>query len=305
MFESERRGAAEGAPSVASTERAFELSTGLQLLLHGNRSPSRVIAIGERAEVTPELVTALAAVDADQLHEDEALGLTLSWQRIANYAEAQRTRAVAVTVKVSPESPQVPRELHASAQLGAALGLGSGAADTLVSASPELTGRLHRTFAAMCDGSLSWRKGSSLAMSTIGLTDAQAAAVEAKVLPKAADRSPARHDAAIRRAVDQVDPDAADRKRKDRERTIRAVKHHYGAGMGQYFIDAPSEWIDTIDTAATSYARRMKAAGDPRTLEILKVHYFYAAAISQLSHGDPTHCGQHCDPPTDNFPGES
>ena len=271
----------------APRELCLVPSLRLRLGAHHRDGDRRIVSHAETAPVDPEVIECLAQVDPASLDEDAALGLTVAWQRVTNYAEAQRTRAVTATVAASPETPQIPRELHAAAQVGPILGLGSGAADTIITASPELTTRLSATFAAMFAGDLSWRKASSLAMATIDLTDSQAAAVEAKVLDKAAQRSPARHDAAVRRAVEQIDPSAADRKRKQRERDIRLVKHHYGAGMGQLFADAPSELVDSIDLAATAHARRLKAAGDPRPLDVLRVHFLYAAAMSQLSHGTP------------------
>jgi hypothetical protein len=268
----------------------------LSLGAHHRGRDRRIVTYAETAPVDPELIECLAGLDPTSLDEDGALGLTVAWQRVTNYAEAHRTRAVAATVAASPDTREIPRELHASAQVGPALGLGSGAADTIITASPELLSRLPATFAAMLAGELSWRKASSLALATIGLTDDQAAAVEAKVLPKAADRSPAAHDAAVRRAVDQIDPDHTDRERNQRDRDTRLVTHHYGAGMGQVFIDAPSEWVDAIRAAANAYARRCKAAGDPRTLDVLRVHFLYQAAMSFLSHGDAIHCHQHCNP---------
>jgi hypothetical protein len=282
----------------APRELCLVPSLRLSLGAHHRGRDRRIVTYAETAPVDPELIECLVEIDPASLDEDGALGLTVAWQRVTNYAEAHRTRAVAATVAASPDGNEIPRELHASAQIGPALGLGSGAADTLITASPELTGRLPATFAAMLAGELSWRKASSLALATIGLTDEQAGAVEAKVLTKAAERSPAAHDAAVRRAVDQIDPDHTDRERNQRDRDTRLVTHHYGAGMGQVFIDAPSEWVDAIRAAANAYARRLKAAGDPRSLDVLRVHFLYQAAMSFLSHGDATHCDRVCTPDT-------
>ena len=259
-------------------------------------STAEIIARGESEPMSPALIAALETIDRDQLDEDLLVGFTKAWERAGNYTDAQQGLAVAATVAACPDDPRIPRELHAAGQLGAVLGLGSGGTDTLIAASCQIAERLPSTRAMCLTGNLPWRKASSLAMGTLTMTAEQAARVEAKVLPKAAERSPARHDAAVRRAVEQVDPGRADRDRKERERDIRMVTHHYGAGMGQVFLDAPSEWVATIRVAADAYARRLKAAGDPRTLEFLHAHYFYAAATSQVSHGDPTYCGRICDP---------
>ena len=285
----------------ASTVRAFEVDGAR---LHAP-SVDEVIALGESAPMTPELIGQLAAVDVSTLTADQRVGLVVAWQRVANYAEAQRSVAVVAAVAACPDDPRAPRELNASSQLGAALGLGAGAADSLVAESTQLVEVLPQAQAMALAGNLSWRKASSLASNTLGMNPDAARRVAGKVLAKSWGRSPSAHDAAVRRAVDQVDPEHADRKRKDRERDIRMVTHHYGAGMGQVFIDMPSEWVDVTKLAADAYARRMKANGDPRTIEVLRAHYFYATGLSTLSHGDPAHCTTICDPlPADPAPAE-
>lgn len=77
------------------------------------------------------------------------------------------------------------------AEIGAALGLGSGAATRLVDLSALLGARLRATLAAVCDGGVSWQKACVVAEATAALTDDQAAAVQDRVLPKAAERTPA------------------------------------------------------------------------------------------------------------------
>jgi hypothetical protein len=264
-----------------------------------------VIALGESAPLTPVLIGQVQALDVSLLDEDGRLGLSMFWQWVTNHAEAERGLAVAATVAACADDRDAPRELQAAAQLGAALGLGSGAADTLVAASSQFAENLPGTRAMALAGDLPWRKVSTLALATVGMTPAQIARVEAKVLPKAAGRSPAAHDAAVRRAVEQVDPGKADRDRNDREHDIRMAKHHYGAGMGQLFADMPSEDLDLTWTAANAFARRLKAAGDPRPLDQLRVAFLAHAARSYLTHGDPAYCDHHCDPlPPDPQPDE-
>ena len=53
------------------------------------------------------------------------------------------------------------------------------------------------------------------------------------MLPKAAGRTPAQHADAVRRAVAQVDPDGADARRKQQQKTVRMIRTHYDDGMGE------------------------------------------------------------------------
>ena len=116
---------------------------------------------------------------------------------------------------------------------------------------------------------LSWYKATILAEATAGLTAEQARAVEDKVLAKAAGRTPAQHADAVRRAVAQVDPDGADRRRKQQQKTMRLIRTHYGDGMGSCSREMPSEQLDTVWTGCDFWARARKAAGDKRSLDEL------------------------------------
>jgi hypothetical protein len=293
MFESEFEG------RLVAALHAFELDAAR---FHPP-SVDEVIALGESAPMTAELMAQLEAIDPTTLEPDQRVGWTVGCQRAANHWEALRASGVVATTQACPDDPQAPRELHAAGQLGPALGLGTGATDALIAESTQLVEVLPDAHATAIAGNLSWRKASSLASHTLGMAPDAARRVAGKVLAKSWHRSPARHDAAVRRAVDQVDPEHADRTRKDREHAIRLAKHHYGAGMGQLFADMPSEELDLVWTAADAFARRMKTHGDPRSLDHLRVAFLSHAARSYLTHGDPAHCDNECDPlPPDPTP---
>ena len=90
-------------------------------------------------------------------------------QRISNAAAARVAVAAHRVGQTSPDDPQVPRALQAASQLGAALGIGSGAADCLVAESTQLVETLPDALAMALAGNLSWRKASSLASNTLGM----------------------------------------------------------------------------------------------------------------------------------------
>jgi hypothetical protein len=280
-----------------STTHAFEAAT-------YRHAPclAQVIALGEAAPVSDALIARLWDLDVDTLTEDQAIGYAVGMERIAAAAHARRGLAVNRALTCSPDLPEMPRELHAAGQLGPALGLGTGGTDTLIADAAQLATVLPATQSMALAGDLPWRKAASIATATIAMTPEGAARVEAKVLGKAWERSPARHDAAVRRAVDAVDPQHADRTRKDRERDIRMVTHHYGAGMGELFATMPSEELDLLRLAADAYARRLKAGGDSRTLDHLRVAFLGHCARSYLTHADPAHCHTVCDPPPQTKP---
>src|SRR4051794_6732928 len=140
-----------------------------------------------------------------------------------------------------------PRDLVA-AEIGPALGIGSRTATDLVDLCVALHTRLPATLRAVCAGDLSWYKATKLAELTAPLTIDQARRVEEMVLAKAPERTPARHADAVRRAVAEVDPDGAAARRRQAQRDLRLIRHHYGDGMGDLFARMASEQLDTVWT---------------------------------------------------------
>lgn len=250
--------------------------------------PADLLKAAETQPLTPDLVAALASIDVESLDDAGLVSATVVWTRIRNLADGQVAAAVAALH--ARTTTNGPGNAHAmtAAEVGMALSLGTGGADRLVTASVELHRRLPATLAAVRDGSLSWQKAQTLAEQTRVLDDASAAAVEARVLPYAATRTPALHAAAVRRAVDRVDPASLDERRRRAEATVALVRTHLGDGMGELFASLPSEDLDTIYLGADTYARRAKAAGDIRTLEALRVAALVQWASAFLGYGDPT-----------------
>jgi len=131
-----------------------------------------------------------------------------------------------------------------------------------------------------------------LAYATATLDMTAARAVEAKVLPFAASRTSGQHRDACRRWVDRIDPDgAADRRRKAAS-DIRLVATHHGAGMGELFAAMPAEQLDMVWTGAEVWARREKDAGDPRSLDQLRVAALVAWAEEFLGGEQPRRHGR-------------
>src|SRR3954453_14768849 len=234
-----------------------------------------VIAAGERGDVTPALVSRLAAIDPAGLDDDARVGLAVCWSRVRNYADAMVGRTVAVQVAATSavggprDVVRIEAERLAAGKIAAALRLGTGAAEGLVFVADALARRLSATAAAVASGAVSWAKAATLAYATASLDTPAARAVEAKGLPFAATRPPAQHRDACRRWVDRIDPDGAAERRRQARSDVRLVATHHGAGMGELFAAMPSEQLDVVWTGADLWARREKEAGDPRSLDEL------------------------------------
>ena len=263
---------------------------------------AELLAAGQSAPVDGVLVGHLDALDPAELDQEQRLALVVGQQRAANHAQAMRGRAVAAFAADTTAVFDLHPRAVAAGDVGSALALGRGAADSLVDTSVALADRLPDTAAAAQRGDLSWDKATTLAGQTAMLTDDQTRTVEERVLAKAPGRTPARHRDAVRRAVDRVDPDGADERRRQAKKDVALIRTHHGDGIGELFARMPSEQLDTVWTGAEAWARRAKAAGDPRTVDQLRVGALFAWAESFLTHGDPTYCDQHCQPTLTDAP---
>jgi hypothetical protein len=96
--------------------------------------------------------------------------------------------------------------------------LTAASADDLIRFATELTGRLPATF-ALADGDLDYAKACTLWRGTAQVSDAVAAAIETRVLPRAPGQTTGEIRAKIRRLVERLDPGALARRRE------RAEKH--------------------------------------------------------------------------------
>lgn len=260
-----------------------------QLVAADPESPpdtAAVVAASGTAAVTPGLIAQLAEIEPDASSPSDQVGLAVAWARIENYATARKLAAIARVAGPAPRH-DLDDGAFAWAEVGAALRLGDGESSALVDASRELPSRLPLTWSAMLAGDLSWRKARTLLDHTAGLPDEQAAVTEAATLPKAAGRTPAQHQAAVRRAVDRLDPAAADARRKQAKRDIALIRSHHGDGMGELFARLTSEDVEVVWLGADAWARRQKASGNTQPLDRLRVAALVDWAESFLVTGQP------------------
>ena len=259
--------------------------------------PSRVEPVDEPPFDDPLL---------DAVDEPDPLEVAVQAARNRNIADGQVAFAVAHLLAATSPRECVSARTLVAAEIGPALGLGSGAATKLVDTVLALRTRLPATFAAVRAGRLPWYFAVMLAERTDTLTGAQAREVEASVLPGAGSQTPARFGDRLRRSVDRIDPHGADARRRQARRDVKLIRTHLGDGVGELFARMDSEQLDIVWTGADCWARNRKADGDPRTLDQLRVAALVQWAQSYLHHGDPTYCDRWCTPgshgPTDLTP---
>jgi hypothetical protein len=136
-----------------------------------------------------------------------------------------------------------------------------------------LTGRLPGTLAALADGVLDLAKVRIVAELTGPLTDPQAAAVEAQVLPRAGAKTGPALRQALRRAVLRIDPHGA-RARHEQRRRQRAVwLRPLEDGMAELGAQLPAADAEAcwqrLDALARAQACRDGGTVDQRRADIL------------------------------------
>ena len=149
------------------------------------------------------------------------------------------------------------------------------AATTLAEVSVTLVERLPAAWAALADGKLDWARARGLALE-LGWpardTDPELVAeVEAAVLPAAMELSVKRLRALVARELISRDAAAAERRRRQAERTADVTIRGLGNGMSELRAVMPAPLAAATRDTIDSYARMAKADGAQGTLGQLRV----------------------------------
>ncbi len=215
-------------------------------------------------------------------------------QRVANMAQAvqvQRVAQYAAREDVRLEDgtlAQRDRGLgHVSAfaagVVGPRLGLSPAGADRKVALSARLAARFRPTLGLMAAGDLDDYRASVLVAELADAAPEVAAAVQARVLPRAPGWTAGQLRAAVRRALARLDPEAL-RRRVEANRAERGLWTRPGEpGVTEWLAVLPNETSARCWAAVDELARRYRADGDARTLEQAR-----ADAMADLVLGNAT-----------------
>ena len=218
--------------------------------------------------------------------DDEVMGAVAAWDRVVSYATGRRYQAVAAFIGHRPAPG------HAAAMPGGLPGLWEEftatevahtladsrcGAEVLVETGYDLAGKLAGTMAALLRGELRDDKVRIIQRATANLDEAEAAAVEDKVLGRAGRITPGALRAAVNRAVMQVAPDKARKRREDAARTRQVELRAEDSGNAQIAArELDADVAGAIDAELSERARELKRAGvgadtgDRRTLAFLE-----------------------------------
>jgi hypothetical protein len=161
-------------------------------------------------------------------------------------------------------------ERSAPYEIAVALHVSRDCAAARMHVATSMSERLPNTLAALSTGHLDLPKARALVDLTDLMSVGDARAVEAKVLPKATARTLARLRERIRYHRDRIDPEAAERRRQHARATRTVRYQRVEDGAAELTLTGPGERLYLAWLVIDTLARRIKDAGDDRTLEVIR-----------------------------------
>jgi hypothetical protein len=216
--------------------------------------------------------------------DDGLTGAIGAWDRVQAHAAARKHAAVAELARRRPEpgcavqgEAQIPEcwDEFVADELALALAESRWYAEGVLDLACDLAARLPGTAAAFRSGLVSQRKAEIIARAAAPLDPGQARAAEALVLGRAARLTPGGLRAAIARAVMQVAPDKARRRREAAVKDARVERWAEDSGNAALAgRELPSAEVLAADQRITWWAGQLKAAGLPGDMDVLRARAY-------------------------------
>jgi hypothetical protein len=216
--------------------------------------------------------------------DDELQGAICAWDRVESYVGARKHAAVAEMIRRRPAPgaavagpAQMPEGWHefTGRELGAVLGVAAGDAEEILGLAHALEVHLPGTKEAFRAGIVNHEKAAIIAWATGLLDPEEARAAEAGVLDRAGSLTPAQLRAAIRRAVMEVNPEQA---RKRREHMAKRTRVEWWAedsgNAGLAGRELPPAEVLAADQRVTAWAKELRKAGLDGTMDQLRARAF-------------------------------
>jgi hypothetical protein len=203
--------------------------------------------------------------------DDELLGVICAWDRVEAHMAARKNAAVAEFIRRRPArgfalqgQAQMPAawDEFLTTELAPALGQCRGDAEDMLWLALDLQVKLPGTWAAFLAGILNQDKAEIIAAATHVLDPEEARAAEAMVLDRAGSLTPAGLRSAIARAVMEVAPDKARKRREEAAKTARVERWAEVSGNAALAgRELPPAEVLAADQRVTAWAKELKQAG--------------------------------------------
>jgi hypothetical protein len=228
------------------------------------------------------------AADSDgaysSVSDDELLGLVCAWDRVQAHASARKHGMVAELIRRRPapgcvlEGPaRMPAgwEEFTPDELAAALAQSRWAAGGMLDLSWDLEVKLPGTRGAFLSGILQENKAKIIADATQLLDPEEARAAEALVLDRAGRLTPGGLRSAIARAVIQVAPDKARKRREEAAKDARVERWTEDSGNAALVgRELPPAEVLAADQRVTWWAKQLRQAGLDGSMDELRARSY-------------------------------
>jgi hypothetical protein len=223
------------------------------------------------------------------LPDDGLVDAIVAWDRDVSWAQAGQLAAIAELARRRPAEPGQPSDgsgvsEFAVDEVAAALRLSRPAAGARLHVAVEVARRLPATGAALRRGEVDFAKARAVVEAVMPLDDATAAAVEARVLPRAGGQTVGQLRASLARAVLAADPAAAEVRHAGAVTDRRVALTPLTDGMAELWALLPADAATAIYSALDTEARRGPA--DDRGMDARR-----ADALTHLITGTATATG--------------
>jgi hypothetical protein len=255
--------------------------------------------LDDAAPCTPVSALADEASGEDRaftgVNDDQLMGLIGTRARLISRQHWEQVAVVAEFIRRRPEpgcKPVWPGRMpkmwneHAVSELAAELHLAKMAAAYLMGVSLDLTAKLPRTSAALRDGIIDWQKAKTIARSVFTLTPAQARKAE-DILFSDGHLETMTHGMIrdrVARAVMEVDPDAARKRREEAAKDKRVeVTPEFSGNSKLSGRELPPGAVAVASQNLDARARELRLAGVPGGIDALRA----LALLEKLGAIDP------------------
>jgi len=228
-------------------------------------------------------------------------GAVAAWDRVEAHACARKHAAVAEFIRRRPapgcalagpaRMPAACEEFTAD-ELALVLAESRGRANDLLTVALDLQVKLPATRAALRDGIISRYKAEIIVAATQLLNPAEARAAEALVLGRAGRLTPGGLRAAIARAVMEVAPEKARKRREAAEKDARVQRWTEDSGnaalMGR---ELPPAEVLAADQRITAWAHELRKAGLAGDMDVLRARAYLDLLLDVDSRPRPEPAG--------------
>jgi hypothetical protein len=231
----------------------------------------------------PALALLLGARECDQLDDFDVVEMARSARRLASWAASLELTAIAELaarrrrqgVKLGVWDSEVGEWV--TDEVAAALTLSGGTAAHLVVMAEQLAADLPLTFRALADGLIDVNKARVIADGLRGIHPKVAGEVERQVLPAAPGQTCAQLRSAVRRAIEDTDPEGCAERRRLAEEARCLELWDNGQGTSDLSgRNLPAGAASAAWNRVNAIAAALKADGDDRTIDQLRADVFIA-----------------------------